>query len=103
MSGSGLRPVISQPEAAVYIQVPIFAATVAAHSTVKVGWRNGLHGETGRAGGLGGSRSVRGPSPLAMRVSAVPLRAVRSGGQCGRRYRASCVTADRTGEFPRRP
>src|SRR5258705_4847908 len=68
MSGSGLRPVISQPEAAVYIQVPIFAATVAAHSTVKVGWRNGLHGETGRAGGLGGSGSVRGPSPLAMRV-----------------------------------
>jgi len=31
-----LRLVISQPDAALYIQVPMFATTVAIHSTVKV-------------------------------------------------------------------
>ena len=51
ISGSGSRPVISQPDAAVYIQVPMLETTVAVHSTVKVGWRNGLHADTGRGGG----------------------------------------------------
>ena len=36
MSGSGLRPVISQPEAALYIQLPMFDTTVAVHSTENV-------------------------------------------------------------------
>src|SRR5436305_15130008 len=45
MNGSGLRLVISHPEAALYIQVPTFAMTVAVHSTTKFGWRNGDHEE----------------------------------------------------------
>lgn len=45
MNGSGLSVVISQPDAALYIQLPMFANTVAAHSTEKVEWRKGLHGE----------------------------------------------------------
>jgi hypothetical protein len=40
-----LRLVMSQPEAALYIQVPILAITVAVHSTAKFVWRKGLHGE----------------------------------------------------------
>src|SRR5262245_15644728 len=44
-SGSGLRLVISQPDAALYIQVPTLATTVATHSTVYAECRNGLHGE----------------------------------------------------------
>ena len=36
MNGSGLRLVISQPAAALYIQLPMFATTVAVHSTVNV-------------------------------------------------------------------
>ena len=40
-----MRLVISQPEAALYIQVPILAITVAVHSTAKFVWRKGLHGE----------------------------------------------------------
>ena len=33
MNGSGLRLVISQPDAALYIQLPMLAMTVAVHST----------------------------------------------------------------------
>ena len=33
MNGSGLRLVISQPDAALYIQLPMFETTVAVHST----------------------------------------------------------------------
>jgi hypothetical protein len=44
-SGSGSRLVISQPEAALYIQLPTFATTVAVQSTVNAACRNGLHGE----------------------------------------------------------
>ena len=36
MNGSGLRLVISQPDAALYIQPPMFETTVAVHSTVNV-------------------------------------------------------------------
>jgi hypothetical protein len=43
VSGFGL--VISQPEAALYIQVLILAITVAVHSTAKAAGQNGLHGE----------------------------------------------------------
>jgi hypothetical protein len=35
MNGSAFSVVISQAEPALYIQVPILATTVAAHSTVK--------------------------------------------------------------------
>jgi len=45
VSGSGLRLVISHPEAALYIQVRIFATTVAVHTTVKVVWRKAIQGE----------------------------------------------------------
>src|ERR1700752_716941 len=38
VSGSGLRLVISQPDAAFYIQVPTFATTVATHTTTNVRW-----------------------------------------------------------------
>src|SRR5262245_21987852 len=48
-SGCGSRLVISQPEAALYIQVPILATTVAVHSTVNGGCRNGLQGEVAGA------------------------------------------------------
>jgi len=45
MSGSGLRSVMSQPDAALYIQPPILEMTVAPHTTEKLAWRNGLQGE----------------------------------------------------------
>src|SRR6266404_2745510 len=45
MNGSGLRSVISQPDAALYIQPPILEMTVAPHTTEKLAWRNGLQGE----------------------------------------------------------
>jgi hypothetical protein len=44
-SGCGSRLVISQPDAALYIQLPMLATTVATHSTVYSECRNGLHGE----------------------------------------------------------
>ena len=34
INGSGLRPVMSQPEAALYIQPPTLETTVAVHITV---------------------------------------------------------------------
>jgi len=37
MNGSGLRLVISHPDAALYIQLPIFETTVAVQSTAKAG------------------------------------------------------------------
>jgi hypothetical protein len=43
--GSAVRLVISQPEPALYIQVPMFETSVAVHSTVKTRRRNGLHDE----------------------------------------------------------
>jgi hypothetical protein len=36
INGSALRVVISQPAAALYIQVPMFEITVAIHSTVNI-------------------------------------------------------------------
>jgi hypothetical protein len=53
ISGSGLRLVISQLDAAAYIHVPILAARLAVQITVKSGWRNGLQAEArgGRAAG----------------------------------------------------
>src|SRR5690242_18152299 len=47
ISGSGLSVVISQPEAALYIQPPILATTVAVHSIAKMPCRNGLNAEGG--------------------------------------------------------
>jgi hypothetical protein len=43
--GSAERLVISQPEPALYIQVPMFETSVAIHITVKTRCRNGLHDE----------------------------------------------------------
>jgi len=51
---------MSQPEAALYIQVPMFEITVAVHTTVNVAWRSGLHGETATDGE---SAAVLGISP----------------------------------------
>ena len=56
ISGSGLRLVISQLDAAVYIHVPVLAARLAVQITVKAAWRNGLQAEAcggGAAGPLG--------------------------------------------------
>jgi len=46
MNGSGLRLVISQPEAALNIQLPTFAITVAVQMIANVGNRNGLKGDS---------------------------------------------------------
>jgi hypothetical protein len=45
-NGSAFRPVINQPQAPLYIQVPTFATTVATQMTAKTRYRNGLHSET---------------------------------------------------------
>jgi hypothetical protein len=45
MNGLGLRLVISQPEAALNIQLPMFAITVAVQMIAKAGDRNGLKGD----------------------------------------------------------
>jgi hypothetical protein len=62
ISGSGLRLVISQLDAAVYIQVPVLAARLAVQITVKAGWRNGLQAEAwagGTAGPLAHAAGLR--------------------------------------------
>jgi len=43
INGSALSDVISQPDAAVYIHVPMFAATVAAQITANTRLRKGFH------------------------------------------------------------
>src|SRR5262245_59749567 len=45
--GSESRIVISQPDAALYIQLPTLTTTVAIHSTVNAACRNGLQAELG--------------------------------------------------------
>jgi hypothetical protein len=45
MNGSGLSVVIRHPEAALDIQLPMLAITVAVHITVNDACRNGLQGE----------------------------------------------------------
>jgi hypothetical protein len=45
MNGSGLSVVISHPEAALDIQLPMLAITVAVHITVNDACRNGFQGE----------------------------------------------------------
>jgi hypothetical protein len=45
MRGSGFRLVISQPDAALYIQPPMLETTVAIHITAKIPCRNGLQGD----------------------------------------------------------
>ena len=44
-NGSGRRLVISHPAAAFCIQLPMLETTVAAQSTAKIAWRNGLQAE----------------------------------------------------------
>jgi len=46
ISGSGLRLVISQPEAALYIQLPTLETSVAVQMTVNATWRNGATNDT---------------------------------------------------------
>src|SRR5437016_3368510 len=45
--GSAFRVVINQPEAALYIQVPMLETTVAVQITVNALWRNALQGLRG--------------------------------------------------------
>src|SRR5262249_14390752 len=62
VSGSGLRLVISQLDAAVYIHVPRLVARLAVQITVKAGWRKGLQAEAcggGGAGPLAGAAGLR--------------------------------------------
>src|SRR5262245_15800946 len=49
MNGSGLRLLISQPEAALYIQLPMLETTVASHSPANVACRKGAQAEAGKA------------------------------------------------------
>jgi hypothetical protein len=60
VSGFGLRLVMSQPDATLYIQVPTFDTTVAAHITANALCRNGAHAEPAARGGemVGGSFSI---------------------------------------------
>src|SRR5271169_1133222 len=57
MNGSGLRLVMSQPEATLYIQPPMFETTVAVQITANVRLRNGAHAVAAVRGGeaAGGS------------------------------------------------
>src|ERR1700733_14345852 len=48
MNGSGLRLVMSQPQAALYIQPPTLETNVAVQITAKAGWRNGAAKDGGR-------------------------------------------------------
>jgi len=50
INGSGLRLVMSHPDAALYIQVPMLETTVAVQRTLKVGCRNGAQGELASTG-----------------------------------------------------
>ena len=47
INGSGLRVVISQPEAALYIQPPTLETNVAVQITANTGWRNGAAKDVG--------------------------------------------------------
>jgi hypothetical protein len=62
MNGSGLRLVISQPAAALYIQPPIFDTIVAIHSAVKLGCWKGPKRERAAS-----AEAARGISSLLMR------------------------------------
>jgi hypothetical protein len=64
MNGSGLRLVISQPDAALYIHPPIFDTMVAIHSAVKLACRKGP--KLDRAGG---AAAVLGLTSLLMPAS----------------------------------
>src|ERR1700690_2100070 len=57
MNGSGLRLVMSQPDAMLYIQPPMFETTVAVQITANVRLRNGAHALAAAGGGeaAGGS------------------------------------------------
>jgi hypothetical protein len=49
---------MSQPDATLYIQPPIFDTTVAVQMTAKVRWRNGAHAEEAVCGGEGAEDSL---------------------------------------------
>src|SRR5690242_1484648 len=49
IKGSGLSEVISQPDAALYIQPPTFDNSVAVQITVNAEWRNGAANDIGRS------------------------------------------------------
>jgi hypothetical protein len=73
ISGEGLRLVISQPDAALYIQPPIFEMTVAVQMTANVLCRNGLQAEFGRwvegvAGSAISSRGAKLAEPLGREI-----------------------------------
>jgi hypothetical protein len=57
MKGSGSRLVMSQPDATLYIQPPMFETTVAVQITANVRLRNGAHAVAAAVGGaaVGGS------------------------------------------------
>src|SRR5580692_7095873 len=57
MNGLGSRLVMSQPEATLYIQPPMFEITVAAQTTANTLWRNGAQADAsaGGDGAAGGS------------------------------------------------
>ena len=66
MKGSGLRLVMSHPEATLDIQPPIFETTVAIHISANTLWRNGAHADTATRGGevAAGTRAVDSLMPV---------------------------------------
>jgi hypothetical protein len=49
---------MSQPEARLYIQVPMFETTVAVQISANARWRNGAHGETAAGGARAAEESA---------------------------------------------
>lgn len=70
MNASGTKLVISQPAAALCIQVPIFETTVAAQSTAKAGWENGAKDERALSAGEAEPRSL--PFSVLMHLPPLP-------------------------------
>jgi hypothetical protein len=72
---------MSQPDAALYIQVPMLATTVAIQTTVKVVWRKAIQGEARPSPAVGAGLS----SELVMRLTTKDRRsAVALTGRPGR-------------------
>ncbi len=71
--------VISQPDAALYIQPPILETSVAVQITAKAGWRNGAQGED--------DDEAAAPPIRAARASLIP----HAGGLCASQRPASAA------------
>jgi hypothetical protein len=73
MNGSGSRLVMSQPDATLYIQPPMFETTVAVHTSAKVRLRNGAHADAATGGADAVGLMLRQPARQKMENAAVAL------------------------------